>query len=413
MSRAGSDDMVEPRAAVPHPRPQGEKGEKPLSLRERGRGEGNPACEAPGPRLAVLISFSGEGGVERMVLNLVEGFAARGLTIDLLAIRADSAHLGALPPGVSLIDLGVRHSGLAILPLARYLHRARPAAMLVAKDRAIRAAVTARALAGVGTRLVGRLGTNLSAALEGRAGFARWLRTAPMRLFYPRVEHVVCVSEGVLEDTRALTGLPAGRLSVIRNPVITPRLAELAAEAVDHPWASDPGVPLLLGAGRLTEQKDFPTLVRAFARLRAGRPARLVILGEGRQRGALEALARDLGVAADVALPGFAPNPYAWMARSRLFVLSSAWEGSPNVLTEALALGLPSVATDCPSGPREILAGGRWGPLVPVGDDAALAAAMAATLDAPQPPEALRAAVAEYTRDAAAVAYLRALGLGA
>lgn len=363
-------------------------------------------------RLAVLISFSGEGGVERMVLNLVEGFAARGIGVDLLAIRADSAHLGSLPPGVTLIDLGVRHSGLAVLPLARYLRRARPAALLVAKDRAIRAAVAARALAGVRCRIVGRLGTNLSAALEDRAGLARWLRVAPMRLFYPAVDHVVCVSEGVMDDTARLTGLPPERLSVVRNPVVTPRLTALAAEAVDHPWAQDRSVPLVLGAGRLTEQKDFPTLVRAFARLRASRPARLVILGEGRGRGRLEALAAELGVVEDVALPGFTPNPYAWMARARLFVLSSAWEGSPNVLTEALALGVPSVATDCPSGPREILAGGRWGPLVPVGDAEALAAAMAATLDAPQGPEVLRAAVAEYTRDAAAAAYLAVLGLG-
>ncbi|MDY0014566.1 MAG: glycosyltransferase, partial [Rhodocyclaceae bacterium] len=217
-------------------------------------------------RLAVLISFSGEGGVERMVLNLVEGFAARGLAVDLLAIRADSAHLGRLPDGVRLIDLGVRHSGLAVLPLARYLRRHRPAAMLVAKDRAIRAAVLARGLARMKIRIVGRLGTNLSAAFEGRSGLARWLRVAPMGLFYPRVDHVVCVSQGVLADTRALTGLGADRLSVIRNPVITPRLAALAAEAVDHPWAKDPTVPLVLGAGRLTEQKDFPTLVRAFAR---------------------------------------------------------------------------------------------------------------------------------------------------
>ncbi len=365
-------------------------------------------------RLAVLISFSGEGGVERMVLNLVEGFAARGVDCDLLAIRADSAHLGALQKGVRFVDLGVRHSGLAVGPLVRYLRRERPQAMLVAKDRAIRAAVLARSLAGgTGPRIVGRLGTNLSAALEGRSGLARWLRVAPMRWIYPRVEHVICVSAGVLADTQTLTGLPAKRLSVVRNPVITPRLAVLAAEALDHPWAQVSDPPLILGAGRLTEQKDFATLVRAFARVRAMRPARLVILGDGRQRALLEGLARELGVAEDVALPGFTPNPYAWMARARLFVLSSAWEGSPNVLTEALALGVPSVATNCPSGPWEILDQGRWGPLVPVGDDAALAEAMNATLDAPLPADQLRAAVAQYTRDAATDAYLRALGLGA
>jgi len=362
-------------------------------------------------RIAVLISFSGEGGVERMVLNLVEGFAARGHRVDLLAIRADSAHLGALPDGVTLVDLGVRHSGLAVVPLARYLRRVRPDAMLAAKDRAIRAAVLARRLAGVNTRIVGRLGTNLSAALEGRAGLSRWLRVAPMRWIYPAVEQVVCVSEGVLEDTARLAGLTPGQLSVIRNPVVTPRLATLAAEGVDHAWAHDASVPLILGAGRLTEQKDFDTLIRAFAQLRARTAARLVILGDGRLRPKLQARIDALGVGADVAMPGFTPNPYAWMARATLFVLSSAWEGSPNVLTEALALGTPSVATDCPSGPREVLAGGRFGPLVPVGDAEAMAAAMRDTLAHPLPADVLQAAVAEYNQSASAAAYLVALGI--
>ncbi|QID19699.1 glycosyltransferase [Nitrogeniibacter mangrovi] len=347
-----------------------------------------------------------------MVLNLVDAFAACGYGVDLLAIRADSAHLGQLPAGVELIDLGVRHSGLAIFPLARYLRRVRPAALLAAKDRAIRAAVLARRLAGTSTRIVGRLGTNLSAALEGRAGVSRWLRVAPMRWIYPSVDTVVCVSEGVREDTARLTGLSAGQLTVIRNPVVTPRLASLAAEAVDHPWAHGAEVPLILGAGRLTEQKDFDTLVRAFAIVRRQRPARLVILGDGRLRGRLEARIAELGLGEDVALPGFTPNPYAWMARASLFVLSSAWEGSPNVLTEALALGTPSVATDCPSGPREVLAGGRFGPLVPVGDAEAMGAAMLATLADPLPGPTLRSAVADYHRDASAAAYLAALGLG-
>ncbi|PWV62520.1 glycosyltransferase [Plasticicumulans acidivorans] len=360
-------------------------------------------------RLAVLISFSGAGGVERMVLNLVAGLAARGIAIDILAIRAASAHLGALPDGVRLLDLKAGSSLLAVPAIARYLQHARPCALLAAKDRAIRAAVLARRLAGVDCRLVGRLGTTLSAALEGRSGFSRWLRVAPMRWFYRHVDHIVAVSQGVLDDTAHLSGMPRARLSVIRNPVITPQLNTQAAEPLDHPWINVPDVPLILGAGRLTEQKDFPTLLRAFARLRARQPARLVILGEGRGRAALSALAAELHVACDVEMPGFTPNPYMWMARAQLFVLSSAWEGSPNVLTEALALGTPSVATDCPSGPREVLAGGRFGRLVAVGDDAALADAMAATLAAPLPAATLRAAVSEYTQEAASAAYLRVL----
>ena len=372
-------------------------------------------------RLAVLTSFSGDGGPERMVLNLIDGLAAAGVAIDLLAIRADSSHLRALPEGVRLVHLGVRHSALAPPALARYLRRERPQALLAAKDRAIRAAVRGRLLSGRPLRLVGRLGTHLSASLAGRHPLSRWWRCRPLRGLYRQVEHLVAVSEGVAADTLALTGLPPARVSVIRNPVITPRLAAQAAEAPGHPWFDGlaPPEPVILGAGRLTEQKDFATLIRAFALLRAGTPdhpfapPRLMILGEGRQRPALLALARELGVAGDdtLALPGFAANPYAYMSRADLFALSSAWEGSPNVLTEALALGVPAVATDCPSGPREVLRGGAVGPLVPVGDHRALARAMARTLAAPPPPEHLRAAVGEYTAEASAARYLDVLGL--
>jgi glycosyltransferase involved in cell wall biosynthesis len=363
-------------------------------------------------RLPVLISFTGEGGVERMVLNLAEGIAAQGIAVDLLAIRGDSAHLGTLPAGVRLVDLQARTNLLAVPPLARYLRRHRPPALLAAKDRAIQAAVMAGRLAAWNGRLVGRLGTNLSAALQGRSALARGLRTAPMRLLYHRVNRLVAVSEGVAADAVHTTGLPASRIVVVRNPVVTPRLAALAVAPAPHPWLAGGGDPVILGAGRLTVQKDFVTLLRAFARVNAVRPARLIILGDGRVRGELESLAAQLGVRERLLLPGFDPNPYAWMARASLFVLSSAWEGSPNVLTEALALGVPAVATDCPSGPREILDGGRYGPLVAVGDVAALADAMLATLAAPLPAASLRQAVSEYTMEAAARGYLAALGLG-
>lgn len=362
------------------------------------------------PRLAILISFSGEGGVERMVLNLVDHFATLPLDVDLLTIRATSHHLGQLPPAVRVIPLGVEHATLAAPAIARYLRRTRPQAMLVAKDRAIRSAALARRLARVPTRLVGRLGTNLSAALEGRAALRRWIRIAPMRWVYPWVDHVVAVSDGVAEDALRTTGLPPQRVSVIRNPVVTERMQALAAQAADHPWVGGP-VPLLLAAGRLTRQKDFETLLRAFAIVRRQRPCRLIILGEGALRGRLEELARELGIAPEVELLGFTSNPYAFMARASLFVLSSAWEGSPNVLTEALALGTPVVATDCPSGPRELLEDGRYGPLVPVGDAPALAEAILATLDSPLDSATLRQAVAQYRVEHSARRYLEVLGL--
>ncbi|MFA5940517.1 MAG: glycosyltransferase [Sinimarinibacterium sp.] len=361
-------------------------------------------------RLGVLISFSGDGGVERMVTNLCAEFA-KHVQVDLLAIKAGGGHVSRIPSNVNVIHLKARHAWTSVPEIERYLREQRPDALLVAKDRAGRAAIKARRRAGLDTPLWIRLGTNLSAALERKDALSRWLRVFPMRRLYPLASGVVAVSEGVKLDTQRVTGLPAARIVVIRNPVITARLAEQAADPVPYPWLADKAVPVMIGMGRLTRQKDFPTLVRAFAALQPELPSRLILLGEGKDRAALETLARELGVQDNVHLAGFQGNPYAWLARADLFVLSSAWEGSPNALTEALALGVPSVSTDCPSGPREILDGGRYGPLVPVGDAAAMTRAMRETLRNPLPADRLRAAVDEYRAETSARRYLQLLGL--
>ncbi|MCO5762899.1 MAG: glycosyltransferase [Chromatiaceae bacterium] len=364
------------------------------------------------PRLAVLASFSGSGGVERMLVNLISGFVAAGRRVDLLLIRDQGPHLASLPEEVERIPLGSQHSLLAIPALARYLRHRRPQALLAAKDRAGRAAVLARALAGVNTRLVLRLGTNLSASLEGRSALRRFWRYWPIRQLYPRIDRIIAVSAGVAMDTAAIAGLPRETIMVIRNPVITPDLTQRAAEPCPHPWFHDAGPPVLVGAGRLQRQKDFPTLIRAFARVRQTRPCRLVIIGEGRERPALEALIGQLGLTGQVDLPGFQANPLPFLAHASLFVLSSAWEGSPNVLTEAMALGTPVVATDCPSGPAELLDGGRIAPLVPVGDPEALARMVLATLDQPTPAARLKDAVADYDQAYSARRYLAELEAG-
>jgi glycosyltransferase involved in cell wall biosynthesis len=362
--------------------------------------------------VAVLLAFSGAGGVEKMVLNLLPEFLAQGVAVDCLAIfRKPPAPDLAIPPGVRLIDQGVRNTSLCVPALVRYLRAERPDALLAAKDRAIRAAVLARILSGVPARLVGRLGTNLSAAYQGKSAIARWLRQAPMRWFYARVDHVAAVSQGVADDMRAIAGMVPEKLSVIRNPVITADMAARARAPVGHPWLNDGGAPVILGAGRLTRQKDFPTLLRAFAIVRAQRPARLIILGEGRMRGELERLAGELGIAEDVSMPGYVANPQAWMAKVACFALSSLWEGSPNVLTEALALGVPCASTDCPSGPREILGEGHYGSLTPVGDPARLAEAILETLNNPKAPDFLKQAAAEYRAELSASRYLEILGL--
>jgi glycosyltransferase involved in cell wall biosynthesis len=362
-------------------------------------------------RIAIFISFSGEGGVERMILNLAGGLRDEGFDVDLVLVKARGAHVLSIPAGVRVVKLNARHTLTSLPALVRYLRRERPQVLLAAKDRAIKTAVLARAFARVPVRLVGRLGTTLSAALRGRSLIKKWVWYMSMRLFYRHVDRIIGVSQGVVDDVLAITSLPRERVRVVRNPVWTPELSRLAQESVGHPWLQTRDTPVILGAGRLTRQKDFATLIRAFAEVRTRRPCRLIILGDGNLRSYLETLASELNVRDDVSLPGFVTNPYAWIARARLFVLSSLWEGSPNVLTEALAIGVPVVSTDCPSGPREILKDGEYGTLVPMGDVTALAHAMAATLDHPLPRERLQEAARPYTVDRSVRGYLEVFGL--
>jgi glycosyltransferase involved in cell wall biosynthesis len=320
-----------------------------------------------------------------------------------------------VPAGVNAIELPTRHTYTSLGPLVRYLRRSRPDGLIASKDRGNRVAIAAKRLSGLDLPVAVRFDTTISAALASKSMLQRWLRTAPMRQIYWQADVMIAVSEGVQADAARLTGLDPKQIEIINYPVVTDELHRLAREPVDHPWLAEPresrAVPVLLGVGRLTEQKDFPTLLDAFARVRQSRQARLIIMGEGEQRPALEQQARTLGVADAVDLPGFYANPYPIMRTADQFVLSSRWEGSPIVLTEALALGTPAVATDCPSGPRETLAAGRVGPLIEMGDAAGLAGAIARTLDAPPPAATLRQAAEPFTGEASAQAHLRTLGL--
>lgn len=357
------------------------------------------------PRIAIFASFSGKGGVERMLLNLAEGLGGLGCRVDLLMVKSSSLHLETLPRGLNIIKLRAHHTLTSLPELTGYLRRARPDALLAAKDRANQVAILARRLSGTATRLALRMGTHTSAAIAGKGGVKKALWYLPIRLLYREADAIVAVSEGVKKDLVRITGLPPARITVIANPVVSPRIYTLAAAPNPHPWLDDPRVPVILSAGRLTRQKDFATLVRAFAKVRAIRDCRLIILGDGDDREKLISLVRELKVDQWVDLPGFTPNPYVFLHRASLFVLSSIWEGSPNVLTEALALGTPAVATDCPSGPREILKYGAIGRLVPIGDPDALAAAMLATLSAPPDEALLKGAVRNHTIESSSRRY--------
>jgi glycosyltransferase involved in cell wall biosynthesis len=363
------------------------------------------------PDLAVFVASLFHGGVGKMRVHLINEFARRGVGVDLLLADRDSPYLDRVAGDIRIVDVGTSNAITGVPPLAYYLWRAQPRVLLTQRVRVNVLGLRACALARSAAHSFLTVNTNMTRELEALPPRKRARHLALMRSYFPRNHGVIAVSRGVADDLAGLLGWPPQRIEVAPNPTITPEVLALAETPLEHSWFAAGAPPVILGMGRLEPQKDFPTLLRAFALVRRGQAARLIILGEGKQRAALEQLAADLGIAADVQLPGFMPNPYHYLQRARLFVLSSAWEGSPNSLTEALALGTPLASTDCPSGPREILEDGRHGPLVPVGDVDALAAAMARTLAHPPSREQLQAAAQRYTLARSATRYLELLGL--
>ena len=373
----------------------------------------SPASAAERAIVTIFSPSDGDGGVDRMLVNLATGLDAIGLTVQFVISRLDSPFLGGLSGGVRVLTCPRAGEPLRAW-LADHLTRAAPTALVSARLADDEVAVAARASTSSPTRVYLRVGTTFSARqrAQGRHVLARWWESRRLRRVLHRADRVLCVSRGVAEDLRALCSLPPDRLSVVPNPVITDELPILAAAPVEHPWlATTADIPVVLGIGRLATSKNFPLLLQAFARVRRQRAVRLLVLGEGRQRARLLALRHRLGIGSDVDLPGFVSNPYSYLARAAAFVLSSSVEGSPNALVEALACGCPVVATDCPSGPREILQGGRLGRLVPIGDPQAMAEAILATLDGPRPGADVAEALAPYEVRASARAYALAMGL--
>jgi glycosyltransferase involved in cell wall biosynthesis len=330
-------------------------------------------------RIAIYLRLLSGGGAERMMVNLIKGFVDLGLSVDLVLNKADGPYLNLVPPQVRIIDLKAPRMIQGLPKLVGYLKREKPDAMLTTLHYNIEIAILAKHLAGANTRLVVREANTLSNQSkycktdQWSGQLARW--------FYPWADEVLAVSHGVADDLSQVTGIPTARMKVVYNPVITPSLVENSKAVLDHPWLVNKEAPVILGVGRLSEQKDFPTLIKAVAQVRAQRPVRLLILGTGPDRESLMALAVSLGIEADVAFLGFVANPYAYMKQSDVFVLASKWEGLPNVLIEAMAVGTPVVSTNCPSGAAEILANGKYGELVEIGDDRGMATAILKVLE--------------------------------
>ncbi len=361
-------------------------------------------------RIAFFLATSGHSGVDRIARHLLPSIARRGYQVDLLVVENHGPYIESNEPNLRVIRFPTAHVYTALPYLVRYLRRYRPTVLLSDKDRVNRTSLWAKVISGVETRLVFRQGTTLSVDLASRGLLDRFVQTLSLRYLYRFAEVILVPSQGAARDLARLARLPEAKVRVAPSPVVTMELLQGEQPLPDHPWYREK-VPIIIGVGELCARKDFATLIRAFCHLRAKRPLRLIILGRGRQRKRLLELASGLGVAEDVDLPGFVPNPYPFMAHARLLAFSSRWEGLGFVLIEALSLGTPVVSTDCPYGPREILKDGLYGPLVPVGDDLALARAMETVLEASTSKDFLRQAAFPYEVERSTTAYLELMGL--
>lgn len=361
-------------------------------------------------KIAVLITDIDCGGAQRVTIDLIDGFLSLGHEVDLLIIRSGGALTNEIPKQARTFILSSPTSTRAQLiantlrGVHNYLRDNAIDAILSSITGANLIAVASRMLSSKKPRLIIRhenTGSNTQSRIYAKL----------IAKLYPRADAIITISDQAKEDLHFDFGIPRAKIHIIGNPINISRIHKLSLAQPEHPWLSDDNVPVFLAVGRFYHQKDFSTLIRAFARARSAQPARLIILGDGPERTKLESLSRALEIASDVDMPGTVQNPYPWMKASSVFVLSSLWEGLPIALLEAMALGMRIVATDCRSGPKELLEKGRLGILTPVADTERMAQAMIHALASPPDPGPVISKAAQYSAPGIVRAHLDVLDI--
>jgi asparagine synthetase B (glutamine-hydrolysing)/glycosyltransferase involved in cell wall biosynthesis len=357
-------------------------------------------------KIALFLPSLLGGGAERVMVQLAGALSEEGHPVDLVVASPVGPYRDEVADSVRVIDLNVRRTALALFPLAGYLRKERPEALLSSMTHANVIAILAARLARTNSRVVVQEVTLINSCMLTVPSLrGRWV----MRLagfMYPRAHAVIAVSRGAARELHENLNVPDDKLHVIFNPLVSAKLKARSQEPIEDPWFEPGASPVILGVGRLHPEKDFATLIHAFARVRRKMAAHLIILGEGSERDSLERLAKELRLTNDIVMPGFVNNPLPYMSKASVLALTSWFEGLGNVLIEALACGTPVVATDCPTGPREILENGRYGLLVPVGDAEALAEALITTISNPPPQSLLEEAAARFAVDTITQRYL-------
>lgn len=334
----------------------------------------------PIDRVAFFLPRLTVGGAEKVTVTLLKAFADIGRSCDLIIACSNGQDRIDIPKGVRVIALNKTCTALSMPYLVKYIASERPTAIFSALHSANAIAIIANLFCFNATKVVASVHTTIG-HLDKSTKPLKWrIMTRLMLVLANRAHKIIAVSQGVAQDLKKLHWVDKSKIMVVYNPVDKNDIWRKSLEDVRINLFDDNNLPLVVAVGRLVRAKDYPTLLGAFYRLRKRLKCNLLILGEGKERPFLEQRIQEHGLVGSVAMPGLVNNPYKYMSKGNVFVLSSQWEGLPTVLIEALIIGVPVIATDCHSGPSEILDNGKLGKLVPVGDCERLAEEMYSTI---------------------------------
>tara|TARA_B100000886_G_C20404714_1_gene484202 strand:+ start:436 stop:1539 length:1104 start_codon:yes stop_codon:yes gene_type:complete len=343
-------------------------------------------------KISLFIPSLQAAGAEKIVVNLANSFSEKGYDIDLVVLKNTGYYFKKINSKVKIINLKTSRALFALYPLIKYLKKNNPDVLLSSLSHLNIISIIAGLFNKNKTKVLVVEHNDLRNDFKRKFNLKKKLVSLLILITYRKAYKVIAVSNGVLEYILSIVDLDISKIKVIHNPIFEQSIIKMSKDRADHKWLINKNKPVILGVGRLTEQKNFELLIKAFVEVRKKIDTRLIIIGDGHLKNNLMSLIDSLELQNYVSLPGFVKNPYAFMANSSLFVLSSNYEGFGNVIVEAMACGTPIVSTDCFSGPSEILQNGYWGTLVPVKNLSALANAIIDTLNKKEYPNVIKRA---------------------
>jgi len=323
------------------------------------------------------------GGAEKMILTLLPWFINAGYSIDLVLVKKTGAFLTDIDPRVNLISLKKEHVGQSLFPLLKYFKKSKPDVFISNLTHLNIVTIIAKFFSGTRSKIIitehSSITTN-NLQKGGKEGILVFLA----RFLYPLADKTVVVSEGAAQNLIEAIKINPNKVQSIYNPIDMDRIRILSGEKIDEFWLTEKSIPVLIAIGRLEQEKNFSFLLNVFQTLIKKRKARLLILGEGSEREALEKQIKVYGIQNEVKLPGIKTNPYPYISNADILVCTSKYEGFNITLAESLACGTPVISMNCPYGPAEILDNGTYGQLISPGDQDGMVNAIIAAIDHPE-----------------------------